>query len=135
MSDWWLWGLGAGLVWLVAHRLRIGTTALVPKPAAAPLQGDAMSNETTIYYRTKDGLADYGFAFSRMSAGFYRVYIVSQPSYGFRDTSVHATHRLTDGDRRYICWTGVLRTEEQARAVAAAWADRTQEYIVSGKSF
>ncbi len=84
------------------------------------------------YYRTKDGRADYGFSFERQWDGSWRAYVVSQPSYGSRDTSASATHRLSDGGRHYICWTQPLRSETDARQVAALWADRTQRYIWYG---
>jgi hypothetical protein len=87
----------------------------------------------TTYYRTKDGRADYGFSFERQRDGNWRAYIVSQPNYGYRNTSATATHRLTDGGgRRYVCWAGPLRSEADARKVAALWADLTQEYIRTG---
>ncbi len=88
-----------------------------------------------VYYRTKDGKADYGFSIERQSDGNFRAYIVSQPGYGSRDTCLHATHRLIDGDRYYVCWAGTLATEAQARQVAALWADCTQKYIQRGRRF
>ena len=89
-----------------------------------------------IYYRTKDGLADYDFSFEQQLDGSWRVYIVSQPSYGIRDTSSLATHRVRDRDGRYyICWTQPLMSEQDARKVAALWADNTQAYIRWGRRF
>lgn len=84
-------------------------------------------------YRTKDARADYGFSFEKQSDGTWRAYIVSQPSYGSRNTSAHATHRLTSGGRHYVCWTRPLYSEEDARQVAAKWADCTQTYIRTGR--
>jgi hypothetical protein len=84
------------------------------------------------YYRTKDGQADYCFSFERQRDGTWRAYILAQPDYRGRDTSAQATHRLSDGSRRYVCWTNPLRSEEEARQVAALWADCTQQYIRSG---
>jgi hypothetical protein len=86
-------------------------------------------------YRTKDGQADYGFSLERQSNGEYRAYIQSQPGYQGRSNDAHSTHRYTDGDRRYICYTGTLTTESQAKSVAAIWADNTQTYIKTGRSF
>ena len=88
-----------------------------------------------IYYRTRDGRADYAFSFERQGNGTYRIYIEDQPSYGSRVSSLHATHRLFDRGRYYVCWAGVLRTEAQARQVAALWADSTQRYIRFGTRF
>ena len=89
-----------------------------------------------IWYRTKDGLADYEFDFHHTwRSDEFRIYIDSQPSYGSRDTSLRATHRLPDGDRYYICWTTPITSEEDARQVSALWADKTQEYIKTGRRF
>jgi len=86
------------------------------------------------YYRTKDGLADYGFSFERQPNGEWRAYIVSMPSYGRRNTSLHVTHRLRDNGRYYVCWSEPLRSLEDAKKVAALWADLTQEYIKTGRT-
>ncbi len=86
-------------------------------------------------YRTKDGQADYRFSIEYESGIGYRAYIDSQPNYGYRDASEHATHRLGIHSRPYVCWTGTLRSESEARQVAAKWADSTQEYIKTGKRF
>ena len=90
---------------------------------------------SVIYYRTKDGLADYQFRIEELSDGTWRAYIVSQPSYRDRDTGLHATHRLTDGGRYYVCWDRRLRSEHESREVSAVWADATQQYIRSGTRF
>lgn len=89
----------------------------------------------SIKYRTKDGLADYEFSFERRSNGEWRAYIISQPPYRGRDTSLHKTHRLTDGNRKYVCWTKQLWTEADLRKVVALWSDRTQRYIKHGTAF
>ena len=101
---------------------------LRPRPSPPPrIQG-------VIYYRTRNGRSDYGFNITRLADGYYRVYIVSQPSYGSRSTDAHSTHRLNDG-RFYICWDSAIRTEEQARQIAAMWADKTEDYILHGTRF
>jgi proteasome lid subunit RPN8/RPN11 len=86
----------------------------------------------TIKYRTKDGRADYEFSFERRWNGEWRAYIVSQPSYGGRDTSLEKTHRYSNGRRKYVCWTTALYTQDDIRKVAALWADKTQDYIKYG---
>ena len=88
-----------------------------------------------VRYRTKDGLADYGFSLERQSDASWRAYIDSAPGYGLRSSDQHSTHRLRDGNRWYVCWTGRFQTETDARNVAALWADRTQRYIRTGKRF
>ncbi len=88
-----------------------------------------------IFYRTRDGQADYYFSFERQPDGSWKVFILSQPVYQGRSTSLHDTHRLIDGGRHYICWTTPLWSLEDARNVAALWADKTQEYIATGRTF
>lgn len=88
-----------------------------------------------IKYRTKDGRADYGFSFEQMPDGSWRAYITSQPPYQGRSEGLHATHRLTHGSRYYVCWTRALRSLADAKHVAALWANATQNYIRTGRSF
>lgn len=91
-----------------------------------------------VKYRTQDNLEDYEFAFKEMRNGSWRAYILKQPSYQGRNTNGEITHRhtsLTGPSRHYICWTGKLKSESQARKVAAQWADATQLYIKNGKTF
>jgi hypothetical protein len=90
---------------------------------------------SNVFYRTKDGRADYQFSIERQSDGTYRVFIISQPSYGDRSTGAYETHRLTAGGRRYVCWNQPLGSQEDAMSVAALWADATQRYIKSGRRF
>jgi len=87
------------------------------------------------YYRTRDGRTDYSFSFEEQADGSWRAYIESQPPYGIRASDAHSTHRLSDGSRRYVCWTSVLDSLEEAKNVAALWADKTQEYIRTGSRF
>jgi hypothetical protein len=106
--------------------------------AAAMLQPSPQPRQKTmsvVWYRTKDGLQDYKFSFEEQSDGSWHAYILRQPEYGSRDSSQHATHRLRDGDRYYVCWTRELWSEEDARQVAALWADKTQRYIRYGERF
>lgn len=97
--------------------------------------GEGTRMKKDIYYRSKDGQADYRFSFEEQSDGSLRAYVTSMPSYGSRSASLHATHRLADWGRHYICWDRKIRDEEDLKAVAAAWSDKTQEYIKSGKRF
>lgn len=88
-----------------------------------------------MYYRTRDGEADYKFSFEEQPEGDWLPFILAQPGYQGRDTACDPTHRLIERGRHYVCWTDPLDTLEDARAVAAMWADRTQEYIRTGKKF
>ncbi len=87
------------------------------------------------YYRTEDGSSDYGFSFEEQSNGTWKAYIERQPSYHGRPNDADSTHRLSDGSRKYVCWTKPLRSLEEAKQVAAKWADKTQEYIRTGHRF
>jgi len=116
-----------GLAMLAGVVMLLG--ALVGAPRGDP-GGRSMH---TAYYRSRDGRADYRFGFAQQSNGTWRVYILNQPDYGPHSASPYATHRLSDGSPHYyICWIGVLRSLEQAKHVAALWADRTQQYIRTG---
>lgn len=83
-------------------------------------------------YRTSDGGADYVFDFEH-HPGSWRIYIVDQPPYGGRHEGTIETHRLTDAGRRYICWDRPVPTLDDAKGIAAMWADATQEYVRSGR--
>lgn len=90
---------------------------------------------TFLYYRTEDGGADYGFSFEIQSNGTWRVYIESQPSYRGRATDAHSTHRLSDNGSMFICWDRPISTYKAAKNIAALWANKTQEYIRTGRRF
>ena len=119
---WWSTGLLVGGVllakWLFRRRYRVG------------LHPSLASKTGVIYYRTRDGKADYGFSIERKPNGSYLAYIVSTPE-GARG----APHVLSDRRGRYVCWSGPLRSVEETRAVAAMWADNMQEYIKTGRRF
>jgi hypothetical protein len=85
-------------------------------------------------YRTKDGAADYGFSFVEIQDDNWRIYIDDQPSYNGRPTDAESIHRLTDENgRNYVCWKGILTSLENAKTIAALWADKTQIYIKTGQ--
>lgn len=86
-----------------------------------------------IYYRTSDGAADYKFSFEEQPDGTVRAYIENQPSYRGRSEDPHSTHRLSAENRKYVCWTNPLYSVEEAKQVAALWADKTQQYIRTGR--
>lgn len=84
------------------------------------------------FYRTKDGAADYQFMFEEQQNRTWKAYIEKQPPYRGRSEDLHSTHRLTDGSRKYVCWTRELKSLDDAKKVAALWADCTQNYIKTG---
>ncbi|QEG15573.1 hypothetical protein [Gimesia maris] len=91
---------------------------------------------TQATYRTRDGQADYRFNFEQQSNGTYRAYITSQPGYNGRASDAHTTHRNSDANgRKFVCWTRPLNSLSEAKAVAAQWADATQQYRKTGHRF
>lgn len=75
-------------------------------------------------YRTRDGLADYGFSIEFDPNVGWRVYIVFQPVYLNRDDSVQFPYQATDGKgRRYVNWSPKLDSLGDAKTVAALWAE------------
>lgn len=114
--------------------LEIGLALLGLDPfPLSPNQGENKMNKN-IYYRTTDGRADFGFSVEQQNDGSLKAFILSMPSYGSRDTGLHATHRLTDGGRYYICWNSKLYNEGDLRSVIALWSDATQTYIRTGET-
>ena len=89
------------------------------------------------FYATRDGTStrDYQFEFRQLSDGTWRAYIVRLPSYLGRDEGAHATHRLSDSHGRYVCWDRPLHSLDEAKGVAAAWAEATQRYRRTGERF
>lgn len=77
----------------------------------------------------------YQFSFEKLADGSYRTYILSQPSYGGRDTGCSVIHRLSDKDRYYICREPEPRSLETARDIAARWATLSDRYILTGRKF
>ena len=120
-------GMWEVLALLLLERLARGST----RTAA-----DAEPVGEQIYYRTRDGLADYAFSIERQRNRSYRVYIAAQPQYGSRPANFAVTHRLSDtSGRHFICWSKAIAHHSQARQVAAAWAEATQRYIQTGQRF
>jgi hypothetical protein len=74
----------------------------------------------------------YEFSFEQQSDGSIRIYIDYQPSYGYRSSDSHITHRNKDGNRYYICVLDQPRTVSEAKVIAEEWAKRTDRYIRSG---
>lgn len=111
--------------------LEIGL-ALLGLKAFSQSQNQGERMKKNIYYRTKDGRADYGFSLEEQNDGSLRAYVDSMPSYGSRSTSLTTTHRLPDGNRYYVCWSKKIYNEDGLKTVVASWSDKTQEYIKTG---
>ena len=63
------------------------------------------------------------------------VLILDQPDFAGRDDSLHATHRIREGDHWLIDWPGPVPTLDDAKIVAACWSDLTERYIIHGLPF
>ena len=87
------------------------------------------------YYRSRDGGADYIFSFELQSNGRWRVYIEQQPSYRGRSTDTHSTHRVSNGRCKSISPRRSPRTLDEAKREAAFWAEKTEQYIHTGRRF
>lgn len=141
-----LFGAGflvASLMWIgliigaIKLYMSFGRTTNTPQDEQAMVTTSSLntSGSEVVYYRTRNGRSDYKFRIAQIPGVGYRVHILDQPSYGSRDTGAHPTHRLKDSRGRYICWAGRIKTNKEARQVAAAWADKTEDYILRGERF
>lgn len=84
-------------------------------------------------YRLRDRSMDYVFELTRVREG-WRAYILTQRGYGRRDTSLHATHRLQDNGRYYVCWDRPVSGQDEMLTICALWAEATERYIATGQS-
>lgn len=122
--------------WIVARVLRWRG----PRPARPPAAAPAVSFQNGRAGRALrvSGPSALGgrYQFSvEPAGGAWRAYILEQPPYRGRADDAHTTHRLSDGGRHYVCWSQSLATAEAAASVARIWAQRTDRYIATGKSF
>ena len=89
-------------------------------------------------YRTRDGRAYFTFHFVHIDNSYYEVDIIRMPCYGARNRGAHETHRLgsRNGGKK-ICFGDerAISTLEIAREFAAAWAENTWNYILTGARF
>tara|TARA_A100001037_G_C15117495_1_gene622100 strand:+ start:508 stop:924 length:417 start_codon:yes stop_codon:yes gene_type:complete len=89
-------------------------------------------------YRTRDGRAYFTFHFVHIDNSYYEVDILRMPCYGARNRGAHETHRLgsRNGGKK-ICFGDerAISTLEIAREFAAAWAENTWNYILTGARF
>ncbi|MGH3782232.1 MAG: hypothetical protein ACRDRO_16855 [Pseudonocardiaceae bacterium] len=84
---------------------------------------------TVMDYRTRDGLADYGFSIGFEPSRGWRVYIIFQPFHLGHGDDLPLPYQSIDGNgRRYVDWSEKLDTLGDARTVAALWAEVAQRY-------
>ena len=99
----------------------------------------SQKNETgpMVYYANdRHGGKDreYRFNYKKIN-GSWRAYILRMPSLGSRSTDGHATHRLWDGTKPYVCWDSPVNSLSDMQTISRVWADNIQEYIATGKRF
>jgi phage gp37-like protein len=104
-------------------------------PAEPQPQSTASQVTITCKYRTCDGSLDYSFAFAQQSDGDWRIYILEQPHYDGRADDSHTTHRLSDSNGVYVCWSTAITSLEDAKTIASKWAEATELYRKTGKLF
>lgn len=88
-------------------------------------------------YRTEDGNHNFTFDFVNVGS-HYEIDIVSQPSYNGRASDGHSTHRLpSDRGGNKICFAdnSIVKDLSSARKWAKAWAEQTNKYIKTGRTF
>lgn len=87
-------------------------------------------------YMTRDYAYNFTFDLQPIESEV-RIYIVEQPSYGSRASDGHSTHRMGLPDKPCVCVDHRLRpvTVPEALSWAIYWAEKTAEYIRTGKKF
>ncbi|GHS92913.1 hypothetical protein FACS1894203_5510 [Bacteroidia bacterium] len=98
--------------------------------------GTLCANYSPATYRTRDARALFTFRYVDIG-GKFEIDIISQPLYGSRDSSLHATHRLSSSRGGYkICIsTGhEPRTLDKAKKISMEWAELTHNYINTGRT-
>jgi hypothetical protein len=79
-------------------------------------------------YRTRDGLAEYGFSIDYQPSMGWRAYIVFQPFHQLVDGLQLPYQAIDDDKRRYVDWSEKLDSLGDAKTVAALWAELVQDY-------
>jgi hypothetical protein len=67
----------------------------------------------------------------------WRAYIEKSPDYGYQSATTYDTHRNYDSKAKqyYVCWSENLKRIEDIITVSKVWAERTVDYIETGKRF
>lgn len=89
------------------------------------------------YYACSVGLERFCFRIVERWNGECRIYIVDQPSYCGWPTDGHSTHRYRDDNGYFVCVRDDLipTNFSHAKAWARYWAERTTDYIRTGRPF
>jgi len=92
-----------------------------------PDKGETM---TVMDYRTRDGLADYGFSIEFRPDVGWRVYIIFHPyRHGYDDSLKLPYQSISDDGRRYVDWPSKLDSLGEAKTVAGLWAELIERYL------
>lgn len=92
-----------------------------------PDKGETM---TVVDYRTRDGLADYGFSIEFQLGVGWRVYIIFYPCRHDHDDSPKLPYQsISDDGRRYVNWPSKLDSVGEAKTVAGLWAELVERYL------
>jgi hypothetical protein len=80
-------------------------------------------------YRTRDGLADYGFSIEPQPDDGWRVYIIFRPfRQAMDDTSKLPYQSIDDIGRHYVDWPARLNSLGEAKTVAGLWVELVEPY-------
>jgi len=91
---------------------------------------------TVMSYRTRDGLADYGFSIEFDPRKGWQIYIIFEPFHAGSTTgsttgstnSATLPYQSVEDGRRRVDWSSKLDTLKEAKTVAALWAELAQRY-------
>jgi hypothetical protein len=85
------------------------------------MKGETMA---VMDYRTRDGLADFGFSIEFQSDVGWRAYIIFQLSHqGYGDSLPLPYQSIDHNGRRYVNWSAKIDSLGDAKTVAALWAE------------
>lgn len=80
-------------------------------------------------YRTRDGLANYGFSIEFNSNEGWQVYVMFQPFPQGGDADTKLPYQSHDHNgRRYVDWPSKMTSLGEAKIVAELWAELIHSY-------
>ena len=93
--------------------------------------GITLNDYLCLIYKCGTEDLDVEFVFWDRGDQGWRIYIITDIDYGIRGDSPHAAHWLKEPHEtyRYICWDQKIPTIEDAKCIAAIWAETTARYI------
>jgi len=82
---------------------------------------------TVMDYRTRDGLADFGFSLEFESDSGWRAYVIFDPFRRSHNQHLDLPYQAIDhAGRRYVDWPSKINTLGEAKTVAGVWAELAQ---------